>query len=105
MEFSFLGTCARLQVAHWSAGAYSYFEVGHLRSLLAFSPVVVVTVGPSTLLRLLCSSLSPKSSLYRCPIPSQATSSHLPLLCFIFFLPEKKITVWIFVAYLFMVDF
>lgn len=89
MEFSFIGTCARLQVAHWSAGAYSYFEAGHLRSLFAFSPVVLVTVGPSTSLRLRCPSLSPKSGLYRCPIPSQATSSHLTLLCFIFFFLEK----------------
>lgn len=29
VEFSFSGTCAQLQVAHWSNRTYGYFEVGH----------------------------------------------------------------------------
>ena len=33
MEFSFFGTCAWLQVAHWSPKTYGYFELGHLMGL------------------------------------------------------------------------
>ena len=48
-QIFFFGNCVQLHVAHLSARAYGYFEVGGIMSLFAFSQVV--TVGPFTLFR------------------------------------------------------